>query len=146
MLGALAECSFDMAIASNPWMIAQASTIMLRMPVIGTCPLSAPASFSANSAGSSLRVTRIAGSPACAIVASIGAALPSENSTSGSPACFRHSIVTMESLPPPTGTQVSRGSSSRTARRRLDCLRPTMRSRDARSMPLRQANSPRPFT
>ena len=76
-LGALAECSFDIAIASNPWMIAQASTIMLRMPVIGTCPFSAPASFSANSAGSSLRVTRIAGSPACAIVASIGAALPS---------------------------------------------------------------------
>ena len=145
MLGALAECSFDMAIASKPWMIAQATTIMLRMPVIGTCPFSAPASFSANSAGSSLRVTRIAGSPACAIVASIGAALPSENSTSGSPACLRHSIVTMESLPPPTGTQVSRGSSSGSAAGGSTSSA-TMCSRDARSMPLRQANSPRPFT
>src|ERR1700730_7080370 len=51
------------------------------------------------------------GNPAAAMQARIGSASPNENKISGSPPCLRHSSVTIESFPPPTGTQVRRGMS-----------------------------------
>jgi hypothetical protein len=52
------------------------------------------------------------GSFAAAMQAAIGSASPSENSIGGSPPCLKHSIVTIESLPPPTGTHVLLGRST----------------------------------
>src|SRR5271166_6021193 len=63
---------------------------------------------------SSWRWTRMNGRPAAPMQARIGSASPKENKTSGSPPRLRHSRVTIESLPPPTGTQVRRGRSSAT--------------------------------
>ena len=51
------------------------------------------------------------GSPAAAMQARIGSASPNENKISGSPPRLRHSSVTIESFPPPTGTQLRRGIS-----------------------------------
>ncbi|HKM68670.1 MAG TPA: hypothetical protein VJX94_01065 [Stellaceae bacterium] len=52
------------------------------------------------------------GSPAAAMQSRIGSASPNENKISGSPLRLRHSNVTIESFPPPTGTQIRRCRSS----------------------------------
>ena len=70
--------------------------------VTGMCPFSAPALFSSNSCGSSLRRAASAGSPDAALTSTITGFGLTENGTGSSPAARRISSVTIESLPPPT--------------------------------------------
>ncbi len=70
--------------------------------VTGMCPFSAPALFSSNSRGSSLRRAASAASPDAALTLTITGFGLTENGTGSSPAARRISSVTIESLPPPT--------------------------------------------
>ena len=93
------------AVAARPSAAPRTHTIA----VTGTWPLSAPASLSAPSPGSSRALGRAgAAGPRPRTVRAIGGASPIENSASSRPERRTISSATAESLPPPTGTSTRR--------------------------------------